>query len=272
MTNIDLIKNRKPGDSILVTWSFIRQEFIPLFRYFVALCLPFIMFGQILHYLILAYVYTSNVNSDVIFVGQVVWSVVMGFMLIYWIQLFALSYIRVYQDKRLLSGGKQVALPEVLKVMSDKLRTSLACCLYCTAIVGVASCFLLLPGIYLGVGLAFMVYYIILKDAPLNVIFKSIRLIRGIWWKAFGYLLILTLVAGAIAYLLLPAILNAAFTIFTGDFFSEYDIVLFALLGTITGCLLMIVLFIALGVRFFTLCNRKENRIVLNQISEWGPE
>lgn len=272
MANINLIKNRKPGDSLLVTLSFIRQEFIPLLSYFAILCLPFVVFGQMLHYLILVYAYTSDVNSDIIFVGQVVWSVGTGVVLIFWSQLYAISYIRVYQDKQLWTGGKPVAFPEVLKMMSDKLRISIACCLYCAAIVAVASCFLLLPGIYLGVGLVFMIYYIIIKDAPLSVILKSIPLIRGIWWKAFGYLLVLVLLATGGAYLLLPAILNAFFTVFTGDFFNEYDIVLCALLGSTAGCLLLIVLFIALGVRFFTLCNRKENNIVLNQISEWRPE
>lgn len=271
MTKIDLIKNRKPGDSLLVTWKFIRKEYIPIVRYFILLCLPFIVFEQILHYLLSVYVYTGNVDSDFVFIGQIIWCVMISFTLICWMQLFSISYLRVYLNKLQLSPGQSVDFPEVLKMMADKLHISLIWSLCATGIIGVASCLFLLPGIYLGVGLTFTIYYIILKDTPLIIMTKSIQLIHGIWWKTFGYLLLLFLIVGGSIYLLFPFITNVTFGVFTGDFFQEYYVVLLSFLATLGICLILIVTYFAIGMKFLKLCTRQESYAILNKI-EWGSE
>lgn len=275
MSKIDFIQKRSFGDMITATFDFVKQEFGSLFRCFAIVCLPLVIIE-----LVLKTNYLSDYLNDAFnplgatdtYSGmlQMIWNAVAAIILTFWIQLFTLSYVRVYLDKRHQAEGR-VTLPEILRVMANKLGITLAWFFINAIIVSIAFCFLIVPGLYLCIGLMFTSYYIILKDRPLSQMFKSLNLIRGNWWSTFGYMLVISIIVNVIAYVFsAPLMVTATMTAITGDAPGIYETALLLLLSSVGQYLLQIVMFVGISMKFFSLLDEQEHTSALDKIGQLG--
>ena len=128
------------------------------------------------------------------------------------------------------------------------------------------------PGIYFGVALTFGVYLIIIKDKGLGaLITEAMAMAKGNWWKIFGYALVLQLLVGVVAYVFsIPYMAVTMTTAFTGEAPGVYELtfsLLFAYLGQYT---LYTILFLGIGMLFFSRSEEMEHTTLLSRIEELG--
>lgn len=276
MSKIDLLQKRSLGDMITVTFNFIKQEFGPLLRYFAVLCLPLVIIDLILKTTYLNGFLVNTANSLIDsgkhgITSSVIWNMVSTMVLTFWVQLFTLSYLRVYLDKRHKPESERITLAEILQVMTGKLWNCLVCSVCLSFILVIATCFLIVPGVYLGIGLVFTIYYVVLKDQSLAKMFKSLELVRGNWWATFGYIIILTMIVNVISYLFsLPLLISSMVSVFTGAVPGSYQTALLLLLASVGQYALLVVLFVGISMNFFTLIDKQEHISILDKIDRLG--
>lgn len=275
MSKIDFIQKRSFGDMITATFNFVKQEFGSLLRYFAIVCLPLVILELVLKTSYLSDYFNNVINplastDEYSSMLQIIWNAVAAIILTFWIQLFTLSYVRVYLNKRHQAEGR-VTLPEILRVMVNKLGITLVWFVINAIIVSIAFCFLIVPGLYLCIGLMFTSYYIILKDEPLSQMFNSLRLIWGKWWSTFAYILVISIVVNVIAYVFsAPLMVTTAMTVITGDAPGIYETALILLLSSVGQYLLQIVIFVGVSMKFFSLLDEQEHTSVLDKIGQLG--
>lgn len=91
--------------------------------------------------------------------------------------------------------GKQITALDALKTSLSKVPASMIVGFVGSLLVIIASIFLIIPGIYVGVCLTFTNAAISLRGRFIDAISYSLSLVRGQWWKTFFRLFLLGLIA-----------------------------------------------------------------------------
>lgn len=114
-----------------------------------------------------------------------------------------------------LSKKSEQTPGEILSQGTEKyfwtLLVSIAAAILVALVVGLGFILLILPGIYLAVGLAFTAFFVILDGkGPVESMSASRALVKGRWWSVFGTLLFWGL-AGFLATMVVSFIFNLIF-------------------------------------------------------------
>ena len=147
-------------------------------------------------------------------------------------------------------------------------------------IVAVASMFLLIPGIYLGVVFSLVVPVIVFEDAKLGqALSRSFEIIKGNWWKTFGILFI----GGVIIYILsiilsIPLIISTAAKSFHAvsshtqpQIFTQGYLIASTIISMIqTFAWSLVIIFIS--IQYFSLVEEKERPTLQAKIDKLNEE
>ena len=178
MEKINLSVQRSFSDLITVTINFMKQEFVPFIRAFAVIGFPLILlmlffmkdllmgaFDMSLHPE--AYYEVNNFGDTML---RTLFTSLFGMLLMMWVQLFAISYLRVYWDHYQAGIEERITIGEVLGVMLKKLGVYLMWSVFCGLVVFIGFLFLFVPGIYIGISFTFGSYLLILRDNGLGKI------------------------------------------------------------------------------------------------------
>ena len=183
MEKINLSVQRSFSDLITVTINFMKQEFVPFIRAFAVIGFPMILlmlffmkdllmgvFDMSLHPE--AYYDVNNLGDTIL---RTLFTSLFGMLMMLWVQLFAISYLRVYWDHYRMGIEERITIGEVFKVMLRKFGMYLVWSVFCGLIVFIGFLFLFVPGVYIGVSFAFGSYLLILRDNGLGKSYHGVN-------------------------------------------------------------------------------------------------
>ena len=96
-------------------------------------------------------------------------------------------------------------------------------------------------------------------------------MVKGNWWKTFGFILVMYLLVGVVAYLFgIPYMFVMMSSAFTGAIPNIYEITFSLLLSYLGQYTLYTVLFVGVGMLFFSRSEEMEHTTLLSQIDQLG--
>ncbi len=279
MERINLSVERSFSEVITATFNFLKQEIRPFLAGFAVLVLPIIVL------IVLAFngVLTSSlflseeemmVNPALIasMYMNMMWVGLLSGLLSFWSELFVLAYLRVYRNHYLAGNQEMITLKEVWQMMLDKLLMFWGWSIIFGLIIFVGLMFCIIPGIYFGIALIFGTYYVVMKDVSVGDAFSaSWNLIKGNWWMTFGLVVVLGLLIAVVSFIFeLPSFILGVGTGISGELPNTYLLIAVVLFAYIGKFLLNMVLYLGLGMQFFSLREREEHTTLLGKIENMG--
>lgn len=279
MERINLSVERSFSEVITATFNFLKQEIKPFLAGFAVLVLPIIVL------LVLAFngVLTSSLflseeelmanpsliasmYSNLMYVG------LLSGVLSLWSELFVLAYLRVYRNHYLAGNQEMITLKEVWRVMLDKLLMFWGWSCIFGFIIFVGLMFCVIPGIYFGIVLIFGTYYVMLKDVAVGDAFSASRkLIKGNWWMTFGLVVVLGLLISVVSFIFnIPSFILGVKSGISGELPNMYLLIAATLFAYIGKFLLNLILYVGIGMHFFSLQEREEHTTLLGKIENMG--
>jgi hypothetical protein len=193
MTAFDFYKPRRIGETINATFTFIRQEFIPLGKSILFIVGPLMLIAAIISNstfgeqfsptpeYILSSEYWSNVGLLMFFQ-----------MAIYAFMILLINhYILLYVNQDESRFSVQTIFNQSIKGFWKILGITILF----TIIISIATMLLIIPGIYLSVSLSLLYAVIIQEKISMKAAFnRSAFLIREYWWFTLGVLILIWIV------------------------------------------------------------------------------
>lgn len=209
MERIRLNVERTFSDLFTTTLHFVRQEAKPLARAFAVIVLPVIVLMVVALSRFLNGVFDAAFAA-VPYTEDLAWGwlshygmmiTVAGF-LGFWLQLFLLSYLRVYRERGVGEGASGIGTGEVFAMMRRKFWPVVGWSLLYGIVVMAGFMFCVVPGIWLGVALGFGGYFVVMRDEGVSGAFsRSWELVKGHWWMSFGYVVVWTLLVSVAGWI-----------------------------------------------------------------------
>jgi hypothetical protein len=283
--NIELAKPRDFGEVINDTFTFIRQNFKPLLKYFFIFCGFFILATSALMVLLQmkALSFANNVNpnsfDDQGYFSRV-FSLISGYLIL--IIFMVLEYIAVNVTIlcfMVLYKQKQNTIPTVeemwgyfkfyyLKILGSTIL------LYILIIIGMFFC--LIPGIYLLPIFALVPPIMIFENTSFGYAFNhSFKLIKDNWWVTFGIMVVMYIILYvANLTVSIPAIILGAGSVFLhlrgGGKALSLPIAIFTTAIQAAEYVFHILMVVAVGLCYFSLTENKEGTGMLERIDQFG--
>lgn len=279
MEKINLCVERSFSDLITATINFMKQEFVPFIRAFAVIGFPGILL--VLFFMKDLLMDSLNMSMDQEEIGlsgledtlvHTVFIWCFNILLMMWVQLFSISYLRVYWDHYRAGVEERITIGEVFRMMMKKIGIYIVWSLFYGIIVVVGMFFLLIPGIYFGLALTFGIYLILIKDSGLGkILTESMAMTKGIWWRTMGYVVVLQLLVGIVAYLFNIPYMSLTLTqLLTGEIPGVYEITFTLLISYLGQYTLYTVVFIGIGMLFFSRIEELEHTTLLSKIDQLG--
>ena len=278
-TGINLSEVRNFSDMFTATFYFIKQEIKSLLTCFSVLVLPLVLVdlfikSYAMNGLFLLRSAEAMHQSGVRGMALLLFSYVMTLILIYWLVLFVVSYLRVYHQKYRLEEKIKVLPGEVWTVMCRKMLKVFALSVVLSLVIVIGFIFLIIPGIYLAVIFSFSIYFLIIRDQTISgSLGASKDLCDGQWWALFGYTLLLQLIVTMLAYVFaIPYMVIIFKAAFTGHAPGIFELTIGTLFTQLGQYLMYMILFIGIGIRFFSTLEQREHATLLEKIEQIGAD
>ncbi|MEN0055248.1 MAG: hypothetical protein AAGC65_16355 [Mucilaginibacter sp.] len=277
---VELARIRDFGEIISDTFSFIKQNFKPLIKYFFTFCGIFILGGVISASLLqLKMVGTmSSISSGTYnrqyrpsifnFLGiEYVFTIVFALLGFTTMLVTILSYIALYKAK-----NSQIPTTEemwgyikyyFLRVLGTSILLNL--------LIGVALLFCVIPGLYLAPIFALVLPIMVMENASFNYSFnRSFLLIKENWWVTFGSLVVIWIIFYACMMVItIPATIINSMSLILHWSFSKPAAVITAILQHL--CQIFTILPITtLCLCYFNLSESKDGTSLLDKINKMG--
>lgn len=275
---INLSERRNFGDKFTATFLFLKQEFRSLIAAFAVIVLPLVLVEVFMQSLLLketlAIAAGNALGGSNTSVGTLLINNLLAVIVFFWLQLFILSYLRLYSDKYPSEGKMKISYKEILRTMRNHLGEALGIGVIYVLAVVVGTIFFIIPGIYVAVILVFSFYFCVLRDKNVSSsLAESVDLCRGHWWSLFGYLLMFQLIVTMLSYIFsLPYMGIAAISLVAEHAPGIFMLSLVTLVAKIGSYLMTIILLAGIGVRFYSDLEDKEHKSLLEKIGQIGSE
>ncbi|HEY4326304.1 MAG TPA: hypothetical protein VGN20_20125 [Mucilaginibacter sp.] len=277
---IELRRLRDFGQIINDSFTFLKENFKPLFKALLIICGFFILISfisMVFTYLNITNIFTRfNLDSksyDSTYKPSsiILAAFVSAFVLVLtqsFITLVTLCYISVYLQK----GNSTPDLAEVWgyfkyyfwRVLGSGILISLL------FMIGLVLC--VIPGIYLFPILYLIIPIIVIENCSFGYAFnKSFRLIKNNWWLVFGVIFIMSLIVGVAG-----SIVNIPITLFRkgGMFFSfkTFTLPVVVVFSLFRSILLLAYVLPSIGIAlcYFNLAEEKDGTGLLDRIEKLG--
>ncbi|MFI5160043.1 MAG: hypothetical protein ACHQHN_02145 [Sphingobacteriales bacterium] len=284
-TNIELATPRDFGEIINDTFTFIRQNFKPLLKYFFIFCGFFVLVTasvtivlQIKAINIVGSYNPDNFNEGNAFTR--VFSLLWGYLLLGLFMVFeyvavnvtVLCFITLYKQKQ-----NTIPTSEEMWGYIKYFYLRILWCtilLYLLIIVGMVFC--IIPGIYLSVVFVLVPPIMIMENTSFGYAFnKSFRLIKDNWWVTFGVIIVISI----ILYVLNLAVSIPSMVLGAGNVFLHITkrsatlslpvAILTAAVDSIAS-FFRILMIVAVSLCYFNLAETKEGTALMERINQFG--
>ena len=284
--NLELAKPRDFGEIISDTFTFIKQNFKPLLKYFFIFCGLFLIFSAaslILVQIKALNFYGSNFDPND-FDQSTVFSrffSIMGGMLVYAIfavlQYVALTvtvlcFMTLYRQKQNTVPTTEEMWGYIkyyfLKILGSNVL------LYILLIIGFMFC--LVPGIYLSPIFALVTPIMIAENTSFGYAFnQSFKLIKDNWWSTFGVFVVVYIILYVINLIItIPSSILGAGNVFLHLTKNSEALTLpVAIITTIlqsVAYLFHILMIVTVGMVYFSLTEIKEGTGLMERINQFG--
>jgi hypothetical protein len=272
---IELRRIRDFGEIINDTFTFLKENFKPLFTALIIMCGFFVIVGTattVLAQTNLMNMYdTSTYSSAKPTISYLLSMVFNAFVLIIGqlsIYLVTFCYIGVYLEKK----DDTPSVAEVwgffkyyfFRILGSGILVALLC------MIGLVLC--IIPGIYLMPILYLIFPIIIMENSSFGYAFnKSFKLIKDNWWLVFGVIFVVTLIVGILgSFASVPmSIIVAAKAFLSLKSFALPLIILFSVLQNVL-MLAYTLPAIAITMCYFSLSEQKDGMGLLSRINAFG--
>ena len=143
MEKINLSVQRSFSDLITVTINFMKQEFVPFIRAFAVIGFPMILLMLFFMKDLLMGVFDMSLHPEAYYdvnnfgdtMLRTLFTSLFGVLMMLWVQLFAISYLRVYWDHYQAGIEERITIIEVFRVMLRKFGVYLVWSVFCGLVV-----------------------------------------------------------------------------------------------------------------------------------------
>jgi hypothetical protein len=262
---MQLYKRRDIGDQITATFNFIKQNFKLLVISFFVFGFPFIFLGNFIGAVInfnnLSALQTSGNFLDNSNLRLTFFINYIGYAL-FTISVISLMKIYAEEDDPSIITFSMIKTEVFKKIIGYIGISILLLLIYLVSIM-----LFVLPFLYFAVSLSFVVYIYIIEDKEIGESMSgSLRLIKEYWWSTFGFYFLITIIV-----LIIVVTIVFPFTFFGVFIFSPeisgVSVYLNSFIYSLYQGLLSfidVIIFTAVGIRYFTLKEIKEG-ISLNR-------
>jgi hypothetical protein len=280
---IELAKPRDFGEIINDTFTFIRQNFKPLLKYFFIFCGFFILataatsvLNQINMFRSVNNFNPNSFDNDSAF-GRVssiltpVYFLNLTFLLLTYssITVMVLSYMALYKQNRNLTPTTEEMWGYIKYFFLKALGSSILIGL----LVGVGLVFCIIPGIYLYPAMALVLPIMVIENTSFSYAFnQSFRLIKDNWWLIFGALIVIFIVY----YVASLVVLVPASLLTMGSLFFHFNkgtsltaIVITTILQSIVH-IFHVLSIVGACICYFSLTENKEGTGLIERINQFG--
>jgi hypothetical protein len=288
---IDLFQQRDFGNKINVTFQYISQNFRSLglaLLYIVgSLALVAGIASGIMQSNILSLADQSQDNSDPMAAFQMFRTI---FSPAFWVTiLFAVlsslavslvtyAHMKIYARRNSQQGLAQfttspdISVAEVWEEVQPIIGRALIITILSSIIAGVASIFLVIPGIYVAIVLSLGIVVTTFEGTDFGGTWnRCFFLIRDKWWSTFGLIFVMGIISGIIGLLFsIPAGIISFLTTSKLLPVSSFWLVLGSVISTVGSTLLRSLIYIAMGFQYTNLVELKEGRGLLSAIDSIG--
>jgi hypothetical protein len=283
-SNIELAKPRDFGEIINDTFTFIRQNFKPLLKYFFIFCGFFILAAAALTILVevKAFSFASNPNPESFEDStglSKVFSLLGNYLLLF--LFLILEYVAVNVAVlcfMVLYKQKQNTIPTTeemwgyfkyyyLKILGSTILLYL--------LIGVGMVFCFIPGIYLMPILALVPPIMIMENTSFGYAFsQSFRLIKDNWWVTFGVMVVVYIILYVLNLAVsIPSIVLGAGSVFLHINSGKALTLPIAIITTFLQSVqyvFHILMVVAVGLCYFNLTESKEGTGLMERINQFG--
>ncbi|OEK05952.1 hypothetical protein [Roseivirga misakiensis] len=285
---LEYFKKRQFGEKVNATFVFIRENAWPFLKVQLMIAGPILLLISILLGNMMGDLnfdlesgFTANNIIDLLEVyGLTILSTMVTTTVI---PTVTYGYMVAYQD----NPPKDITVAAVTRNFAGRFFNILGFNFLTYIVVIIASFFLILPGIYVGIALTLGASIIVFESSnPIDAFSRSFKLVSGKWWSTFGLLIVM----GIIGYIInlffgLPRAIVMGIDAFTA-FQEDGDVnglelisdtsrtlnILFSLLETFGAILLYALVYIAMAFQYFNLVERKESRGLVAKIEQMDNE
>jgi len=277
----ELRRLRDFGQTINDSFTFLKENFKPLFKALIIICGFFIILSMVS--MILTYLNITNVLSGPLRVDLnsydasyrpvriIVLGLISAFFVILtqvFIMLVTLCYISVYLQK----NNGTPTLPEVWGYFKYYFWRVLGSGILIFIILVVATMLCFFPGVYMFPVLYLVIPIIVIENSSFSYAFnKSFRIIKNNWWMVFGVIFIMSLIVGVSS-----SIVSIPATLFVrgGMFFSlkAFALPAMIIISVLRSILLLAYVLPAIAVClcYFSLSEEKDGTGLLDRIEKLG--
>lgn len=276
MEKLDFCKERSLNDSISFCFAFVKQEFKPLLKAFGLLVCPVLLVDMIMKGVLarnLADV--MRADSEMPFMNvfaSSAYSYLVAFVGFWWLALFVLSYVRVYMERREAGAEGKILPAEVWRVMCGRMGWMFVWGVLYLLIICVGLIFFLVPGFYFAVALLPGCCFVVLRRRNAYASLEdAMKLVKGEWWNFFGYLFVLQLLVGVLAYLFtIPYMVMNFTSIFVGEVPGVYETAFGLMFSTLGQYVMSVVTVVGIAVKWYGMVEKREHSRLFRRIEELG--
>lgn len=275
MEKINLSVVRGFSDSITVTFNFVKQEFLPFMKVLGVIVVPLILIDFLIKgFFLRSLLLESETDDPFMFMKNVLMeSIGMGIVYM-WTQITVISYLRVYYEKFRRGNSERITSGEVWRVMSEYLGSAILASFAFSIIVTLGVIFFVIPGIYFGIALIFLVYCVIIRGDTVDRAFGgAMALVKGRWWNVFAYAIVLQIIISVLAYIFnVPYLFLTIKDSILGEGINLYGGAFSYYLANLGQYLAQSLVIVGIGVRFFSYWEEQEHGTLLDKIGKLGQD
>ena|SRR2546428_8181645 len=273
---INLREERDFGQKINAVFTFLQQNFNPLFK-----CLLFIAGPLALVSGFFMGMYQSKVLTAVNNVGLWRGNTQQVFTPSYFLAVsftyisFAVVFLVVYGylAEYLEASNKEITPTLVWKRVKQNLLYSILATIGLFIITCIGLLLLAIPGIYIAVAFQLALIIIVMEKVSFfDLISRCFFLIRGKWWSTFGLLLVVGIIQIVLGLVFaIPTYLMTLAGVLHIDFANNNIFIIFGtLFSTIGGTFLYSITALAIAFQYFNLVEKKEGTGLLEEVELLG--
>ena len=273
MEKINLNVVRGFSDSITVTFNFVKQEFLPFVKVLGMIVLPLVLIDFLIKGFMLRDLLSFSAADDPVLIIKNASLAYTGAGIIYmWTQIVVISYLRVYYEKYRQGDISRITPGEVWGVVWKFLGSSILASIAFGFIVLFGLFFLIIPGIYFGIALIFLVYCLIIRGDSVDRAFGgSMALVKGRWWNVFAYAFVLQMIISVLAYIFnVPYLFVTIKETLLGESSSLYGTAFCYYLANLGQYFAQSILIVGIGVKFFSYWEEQTHGTLLEKIEKLG--
>lgn len=277
--DFQLEKNRDFGALFNDTFLFIKHNFKNLLLGMIYFVIPFallqgIALGIVQHQTLSSMSLEQQANP---FNGNFVTIMLVTYFFLIITYTFSMAFIFQYIKLFKASEDKVIELKQVWKLILGVVPKIFAASILIAIISGFATILLVIPGIYLMVCFSLVIPIIIFQgDSIKEAINACFPLIKNNWWSTFGFLIVLSMIAGALQFAF--QVPMAIYQFITAFHMAQNEpletsqglSILFSIIQSTGASLMQVIPFTGIAILYFSLIEQKQNPALLKELESVG--